>query len=103
MIFLKSIGYLLISISLNDLSYKKNESYGINKNQNANLYNFIYNFLSNLLINGKNLNIINKNYQEFCIAGFCFLLIYIFVVIFGFIYMKNKYFNNTKITSAEKK
>ena len=103
MIFLKSIGYLLISISLNDLSFQKNENDEINNNKNTHFYNFIYIFLSNLLINGNNLNSINKNYQELCIAGFCILFIYIIFIIFGFIYMKNKYFNNTMITSTEKK
>ena len=98
MIFLKSIGYLLISMSLNDLSFQKNENDEINNNKNTHFYNFIYIFLSNLLINGNNLNSINKNYQELCIAGFCILFIYIIFIIFGFIYMKNKYFNNTMIT-----
>ena len=49
------------------------------------------------------MRIINKYYQELCIFGFCILFIYILVVIFGFIYMRNKYFNNTIITSTEKK
>ena len=101
MLFLKSIGYLLISISLNDNSYQKDENDELNNNINYN--NFIYNFLSNLLINGNNLNIIYKKYQELCIIGFFILFIYILVVIFGFIYMKNKYFNNSMITSEEKK
>ena len=103
MFLLKSIGYLLISISLNDLSYKNNENDEINNNKNTKFNDFIYNFLSSLLINGNNLNILNKNYQELCIAGFLILFIYILITYFGFIYMKKKYFNNTKITSTEKK
>jgi len=103
MVFLKSIGYLLLSFSLNDLSNQRNINDKIKNNENTDLYDFIYTLLSNILINGKNLNIINKNYQDICIVGFCILFIYILVVIFGFIYMKNKYYNNTIITYTEKK
>jgi len=103
MIFLKSIGFLLISISLNDLSFQENGYNERNNNKNTNFNNFIYNFLSNFLINGNNLNFINKKYQELCIVGFFILFIYILIVIFGFNYMKNKYYNNNTITSTEKK
>jgi len=111
MFFLKSIGHLLISTSLSDLTYQESKTDELNnsKNNNSNsLYtsnftNFITQFLANLLINGNDLKIINKHYQELCIFGFGILLIYISVVIFGFIYMRNKYYNNTMITSTEKK
>ena len=107
MFFLKSIGYLLISTSLNDWTYQESKYDEINDTKNSNstsnFTNFINIVFSNLLINGNDLRIINKYYQELCILGFCILVIYILVVIFGFIYMRNKYFNNTILTSTEKK
>jgi len=107
MFFLKSIGHLLISTSLNDWAHQESKYNELNNNTtslySSNFTNFINEFLSNLLINGNDLKIINKYYQELCIFGFCILIIYISVVIFGFIYMRNKYFNNTLITSTEKK
>ena len=111
MFFLKSIGHLLISTSLNNWTYQEFKYDELNNNQNnnstslyySNFTDFINIFFSNLLINGNNLRIINKYYQELCIFGFFILFIYILVVIFGFIYMRNKYFNNTIITSTEKK
>jgi len=112
MFFLKSIGLLLISTSLNDWANQESINDELNNIQNnnstslysSNFSNFINEFLSKLLINGNDLKIINKYYQELCIFGFCILFIYISVVIFGFIYMRNKYFNNNNmISSLEKK
>ena len=111
MFFLKSIGHLLISTSLNKWTYQEFKYDELNNNQNNNSTSLYYSnftdfmniFFSNLLINGNNLRINNKYYQELCIFGFFILFIYILVVIFGFIYMRNKYFNNTIITSTEKK
>ena len=111
MFFFKSIGHLLISTSLNDWTYQEYKSDEINNAQNhnstslysSNFTNFINTFFSNLLINGNNLRNINKYYQELCIFGFFILFIYISFVIFGFIYMRNKYFNNTIISFIEKK
>ena len=111
MFFLKSIGHLLLSTSLNDFAYQESIYDELNNAENNNstsLYssgftNFINIFFSNLLINGNDFRIINIYYQELCTFGFFILLIYISVIIFGFVYMRNKYFNNTIITSTEKK
>ena len=88
---------IIINEINNSDSENDNELNNAQNNNPTSLYssdftNFINIFFSNLLINGNNLKIINKYYQELCIFGFCILFIYISVVIFGFIYMRNKYY-----------
>ena len=109
MFLLKYIGLILLSISLNQWNnkiYINDEEENYNNNNNSfsnNFYNNINSFFSKLLINGNNLNILNQHYQIFCMTGFSILLIYIVIIIYGFIYMKKKYYNKTLISFIEKK
>ena len=65
--------------------------------------NIIQKIFKKLLINGDNLNILNHSYQIICLIGFIILIIYIFLWIFGYFYMKNKYFNKNLITVTDRK
>ena len=104
MFLLKYIGLILLSISLNQWNnkiYINDEEENYNNNNNSfsnNFYNNINSFFSKLLINGNNLNILNQHYQIFCMTGFSILLIYIVIIIYGFVYMKKKYYNKTLIS-----
>ena len=113
MFFLKYIGIITFGLSLNQMKKEintpsPNEKDSNDKNDN-NLLNSndsidnVHSFFSKLLINGNNLKILNNKYQIICIIGFCVLLIYIIIFIFGFFYMRNKYYNKTLITNIEKK
>ena len=108
MLFLKNIGLILFSISLNFWKIVKieqsnetpkndNNIFDINTIDNVNI------IFSKFLINGNNLKILNKHYQVICIIGFCILLIYIIIFIFGLFYMRNKYYNKDLITGIEKR
>ena len=92
MFFIKFVGLILISVSLNEWKKESNSS-----------YNFVYHFFSKFVMSGKDLKLLNKNYQEFCILGFCILLVYIFIIIFGFLYVRDKYSNKYLLSSIEKK
>ena len=106
MFFLKYIGLILFSISLNqwnnDIRTNIDDNNTIKLFSN-NSYNRINLIIEKFLINGNNLNILKYNYQIICLIGFSFLLLYILIIIFGFFYMKNKYYNKTFTTSIEKK
>ena len=125
---LKYIGLILFSISLNvfdsdDISsnFEKpmNEPDGNHEpppsdnimervkpnssNSFSDSNNIIQKIFKKLLINGDNLNILNHSYQIICLIGFIILIIYIFLWIFGYFYMKNKYFNKNLITVTDRK
>ena len=107
MFVLKNIGLILFSISLNFWKIENSAQLNqIQNDKNMSSLNAIDNtnvIFSKFLINGNNLKILNKHYQIFCIIGFCLLLIYIFIIIFGFFYMRNKYFYKEVITGIEKR
>ena len=112
MILFKYIGLIIFSLSLNDFINDQNNNnieqrnlMDDKTNQDEDIMSTLnlQSFLSNLMINGKNLNILNKNYQIICLFGFCLLIFYILLIIYGFIYMKIKYHNNYIISSTERK
>ena len=102
MFFLKSVGLILLSISLNE--WKKNNKKTSNNNRNdISSSDITYFFLSNFLINQNNLEILNYNYQEICLIGFFILMIYIVVIIYCFVDMRNKYYNKNFMHSTHNK
>ena len=126
MFFLKYLGLILFSTSLNDSDNKDNSppsnpnnSDNLNNQDNidntdnrdnfGNNFNFsisslsVQSLLSNFLVNSSNLNILNKYYEEICFIGFCFLMVYVILINYGFIYMRKKYYNKGLIISTEKK
>ena len=104
MFLLKYIGLILFSVSLNEwnnnISSQKKENIFNNKKHNSDI---IYSILSIFLINSNNLKILNNHYQVICSVGFYILIIYILLIIFGFVYMKKKYYNKKSISIIEKK
>ena len=108
MYILKYIGIILFSISLNQWNIRPEQMDLKDDVINNNLLSIlshdnIYNFFSKFLINGNNLKILIYHYKIICIIGFVILLIYILAIIFGYIYMKKKYYNKNPITALEKK
>ena len=110
MFLLKYIGLILFSMSLNQIKkeiltkpppepndFDKKKKF-ISQHYDDN----IYVFFSKVLFCGNNIRILNGNYQMICIIGFCLLLMYIFIIIFGFFYMRNKYYDKNEITPIEK-
>ena len=106
MFFLKYIGLIILSISLNEWEIgdlkMKNIKDTNNIESNSSIFNF-QSFFSKFLITGNSLKILIKNYAEISLFGFYFLIIYIISIIFGIFYMKKKYYNNNIITLTEKK
>ena len=102
MFFLKYIGLVLFSISLN-IWKEADENIELNTINNKTSFANIQSFLSNFMINGNDLKILNKHYELICLMGFLFLLFYILVIIYGIIYMKSKYYNKNSVTSIDKK
>ena len=99
MFFIKYLGLIITSISLNEMKNNLEEEPNqrnvndksiLPENNEIFIVNF-KNILSKFLITGSNLNILNNYYQEICLTGFCLLMIYISLIIFGFIYMSNEY------------
>ena len=122
MFFIKYLGLIITSISLNELESGPSNSVNIDKdvikeNEEPRILNdsnkpdkspqiFITNFkkiLSNLLITGTNLKILQNNYQQICLFGFILLMIYIILIILCFIYMGNKYNDESIKTKIDKK
>ena len=66
-------------------------------------YNNIDSLLKNFLITGNNLKMIEKNYQEICIIGFLILIMYVVIIIYSIIHVKNKYYNEIIISNVDKK
>ena len=66
-------------------------------------YNNIDSLLKNFLITGNNLKMIEKNYQEICITGFLILIMYVVIIIYSVIHVKNKYYNEIIISNVDKK
>ena len=97
MFFLKYIGLILFSISLNKWNNDKN-----NSTKTISSSDRIQGFFSKFLINGNNLKILIKNYEQICIFGFCILIFYTTCVIFGIIYMKNKFGHRKGISAIAK-
>ena len=87
MFFLKYLGYILFSLSLND---------EINSEQNKERIKLVT-FFSRFLINGKNLSILNELYPIICLIGFIVLLFFLIIVAIGFLYMKKNYRLKVKI------
>ena len=106
MFFLKYIGIILFSTSLNKwnndskIQIKKDLSQDITSISSNNK---IHSFFENFLINGYNLKILTKHYAQMCILGFCFLIVYILCFVFGIFYMKNKYYDNEYLPPIKKK
>ena len=104
MFLLKYIGLILFSVSLNEWSnnidYQKKEN---NFNNKIAYSNIIYSILSKFLINSNDLKILNNHYQAICSIGFIILIIYILLIIFGFVYMRKKYYHKKSISITEKK
>ena len=108
MFFIKYIGLILFSISLNEWKKdqkERNPDFMDNKDNdpsNTSIKSFLT-FLSNLLLNGNSLKILKNYYQIICFLGFCFLFIYIIFIIYGFYYMKKKYFKKKYLSLTDKK
>ena len=122
MFFLKYLGLILFSISLNEEKNMQNNKHDDfiplernstnppifpdnnigSQNSRRDIFS-IFNFLSKLLINGNSLKILINHYQELCLFGFFLLIIYVGFVIFGFIYMKKKYYEKTPVSTIDKK
>ena len=116
MFFLKYLGLILFSSSLNDLNdaneniapsinnkdYSNNQN-TMNKSNTSTSSLSIHSILSKILINGNGFNVISKYYAEICMVGFCILVLYILLVNYGIIYMRNKYYNKNLVSITEKK
>ena len=72
------------------------KSYNTNDNK-------IYKYLSVFLINNNNSKTLSVYYNEFCIFGYCLLITYIILIIFSFLYMRNKYYFKKNISYFEEK
>jgi hypothetical protein len=120
MFFLKYLGLILFSNSLNDSkdnkekidlhindkvnSNKPNDSDILNNKSNSSISSLsIQSILSKLLINGNGFEVINKYYAEICVIGFCILIVYILLIYYGIIYMRKKYYSKSLINITEKK
>ena len=110
MFLLKYIGLILFSMSLNQIKKEiltnpppePNDFHNKKKFISQHYDDNIYIFFSKVLFCGNNIRILNGNYQMICIIGFCLLLMYIFIILFGFFYMRNKYYDKNEITPIEK-
>ena len=109
MFFLKYIGLVLFSISLNKWNNDRNIRANTDKNNDTiSSLSFsspdgFHSILSKFLINGNSLKILIKKYEYICILGFCVLVAYILCLFFGFFYIRSKYYNKKSISSLEKK
>ena len=103
MFLFKYIGLILFSVSLNEWDKNKNIKKINSIDNNESTSDFFYSIFSQFLISSKDLKILNGYYQQICISGFFLLVIYILLIIFGFFYMRTKYYNKTAITIIEKK
>ena len=91
--FIKYIGLILFSISLNeDINPKEESGHKKEEKINSSIINF-QSFFSKFMSTGSNLKILKFNYTTFCKCIFIFLILYIASIIFGFFYMKRKYYN----------
>ena len=97
MFILKYLSLILFSISLNEWNNSDNIP---KKNIEKDL---IHKFLSKLLINGNDLKILTKNYEDICMLGFVILIIFILLLILGFAYIKQKYFVKNMNSWVDKK
>ena len=109
MFFLKYIGLVLFSISLNKWNNDRNIRANTDKNNDTisslscSSPDGFHSILSKFLINGNSLKILIKKYEYICILGFCVLVAYILCLFFGFFYIRSKYYNKKSISSLEKK
>ena len=99
MFFFKYLGLFTFCISLNN----NNETTQTNSQLSYNYYDNINSFLSKFLITGNSLKMIDKNYQEICIAGFLIIILYVITIIYSIILMKNKYYNKKITSNIDKK
>lgn len=99
MLLFKYLGLFAFSISLNNI----NETTGKISQLSYNYYDRINYFLKNLLITGNSLKILDRNYQEICLAGFLIMILFVITIIYCIIYMKNKYYNKTITSIVDKK
>ena len=93
MFILKFLSLILFSISLNEW----------NNNQDNDVKDIMHIFLSKFLISGNGLNYLNKNYQDICILGFIILMLFIALLIIGFLYMRKKYYTKNLDSWEDKK
>ena len=124
MFFLKYIGLILFSISLNLFDTRNTNTNSSDKNSNfqeneqnkddfhrkpqnnkndVNSNNLIQTIFKNFLINGNNYKILNNSYQFVCIIGLLFLFIYLILWVFVYFYMKKKYFMKNEMSVTDKK
>ena len=99
MFFNKYVGLILFSISLNE--WEKDNPMNNNKS-NSSIFN-IQKVFSKFLINGNDLKILDKNYENICLIGFFIILIYTFLIIYGIVNMRKKYYNKNSLSSIDKK
>ena len=101
MFFIKYVGLILFSISLNEWE-KENPEKMMNNKSNSSIIN-IQKVFSKFLINGNDLKILENNYESICLIGFFAILIYTFFIIYGVINMRKKYYNKNSQSSIDKK
>ena len=101
MFFIKYVGLILFSISLNEWE-KDNPENMLNNKSHSSIIN-IQKAFSKFLINGNDLKILEKNYESICLIGFFIILIYTFFIIYGVVNMRKKYYNKYSHSSIDKK
>ena len=101
MFFIKYAGLILFSISLNEWE-KENPSNIMNNKSKYSIVN-IQKVFSKFIINGNDLKILNKNYENICLIGFFVILIYTFFIIYGVVNMRKKYYYKNSLSSIDKK
>ena len=82
------------------------ENNNINDSDNSNNLisnNMVQKIFRKFLMNGDNYKILNNSYQLICMLGFFVLIIYIFLWIFVYFYMRKKYHSKTQLTITDKK
>jgi len=99
MFLFKYLGLFTFSTSLNNNNEttEKISQLSYNYNDGVNYY------LKKFLITGNNLKMLDRNYQEICIAGFLVIILYLITIIYSIAYMKKKYYNQTIISNIDKK
>ena len=89
--FIKYIGLILFSISLNEWNTNKtNENFNNNETEESTLFN-IQNFFANLIITGHHFKLLASFYEIICFLVFCFFVIYCFCIIYVMYLIKLKY------------
>ena len=109
--FIKYIGLILFSISLNQWNADKANENSMNEGKgNLNnepeepspLFN-VQNFFANLIITGHHFKVLTSFYEIICLLVFCFFIIYCFCIIYVMYLMKLKYHNKNQINEVDRK